>query len=197
MTTIKRPEFVAAPLLVLTYGVFRIIDGFDGERGPGPAWTIGHLAFLAALALFIGIFRQMRRLIGPSARVTAVVAAVGALALFGQFAVDVVAGFVADDHAGMATWTREVRTLPGVSTVVYDLGPYLFYVGQLVLVVQLALHRHVKAWTPVLVFADLAMPLVDKDLIPVGAVLMLVSFLPLARRERDVRQVRETTPVLV
>jgi hypothetical protein len=111
--------------------------------------------------------------------------------------VDVVAGFVADDHAGMATWTREIRTLPGVSTVVYDFGPYLFYVGQLVLVVQLALHRHVKAWTPLLVLADLATPFVDKDLIPVGALLMLVSFLPLARRPRGVRPVRETAPALV
>ncbi|KOX20965.1 hypothetical protein ADK67_28395 [Saccharothrix sp. NRRL B-16348] len=195
MTTIKHPEFVAAPLLVLTYGVCRIVDGFDGERGPGPAWTIGHLAFLAALALFVVIFRHMRRLIGPRARITAVVATLGALALFGQFSVDVVAGFVADDHEAMAMWTRGIRTLPGVATVIYDFGPYLFYVGQLVLVVQLALHRHVKAWTPVLVLADLSMPFIDKDLIPVGAVLMVVSFLPLALRAREVGPARETALV--
>lgn len=197
MTTIKRPEFLAAPLLVLAYGVFRIIDGFDGERGPGPAWTIGHLAFLAALALFIGIFRQLRDMIGPRARITAVVATLGALALFGQFSVDVVAGFLADDHAGMAAITREVRTTPGVSALIYDLGPYLFYVGQLVLVVQLATSRQVKAWTPLLVLADLAMPFIDKDLIPLGAVLMVVSFLPLAKRAREVGPARGTAPALV
>lgn len=197
MTTIKRPEFLAAPLLVLVYGVVRIVDGLDGERGPGPAWTIGHLAFLAALALFIGIFRQLRGMIGPRARITAVVAILGALALFGQFSVDVVAGFLADDHAGMAAITREVRATPGVSALIYDLGPYLFYFGQLVLVVQLAMSRQVKAWTPLLVLADLAMPFIDKDLIPLGAVLMVVSFLPLARREREVGTVRETAPALV
>ena len=48
-----------------------------------------------------------------------------------------------------------------------------------------------------LVLADLAMPFVDKDLIPVGAVLMLVSFLPLARRAREVRPARVTAPALV
>lgn len=197
MTTIKRPEFLAAPLLVLAYGVFRIIDGFDGERGPGPAWTIGHLAFLAALALFVGIFGQLRDMIGPRARITAVVATLGALALFGQFSVDVVAGFLADDHAGMAAITREVRTTPGVSALIYDLGPYLFYVGQLVLVVQLAMSRQVKAWTPLLVLADLAMPFIDKDLIPLGAVLMVVSFLPLAKRAREVGPARGTAPALV
>ena len=55
----------------------------------------------------------MRRLIGPRARVTAVVATLGALALFGQFSVDVVAGFLADDHAGDGGVDREVRTVPG------------------------------------------------------------------------------------
>jgi hypothetical protein len=67
----------------------------------------------------------------------------------------------------------------------------------LVLVVQLALHRHVKAWTPVLVLADLSMPFIEKDLIPVGAVLLLVSFLPLARRPREAGPARETAPALV
>lgn len=45
----------------------------------------------------------------------------------------------------------------------------------------LAARRRVKLWTPALVLADLATPFVDKDLIPLGAVLLLVSFLPLAR----------------
>ncbi|MEU4739581.1 hypothetical protein AB0G02_03820 [Actinosynnema sp. NPDC023658] len=184
MGKLKRPEFVAAPLLVLTYGVARVVDGFDGERGPGPAWTIGHLAFVAALVLFIRIFQRMRGLIGPRARITAVVATLGALALLGQFSVDLVTGFLNDDHAGMAAMSREIRTTPGVALLFYDLGPYLFYLGQLVLVVQLALGRHVKAWTPLLVLADLAMPFVDKDLIPVGAVLLLISFWPLARPTR-------------
>ncbi|QQQ81071.1 hypothetical protein IOD16_31785 [Saccharothrix sp. 6-C] len=44
MTTIERPESVAAPLLVLVYGVCRIVDGVDGDRGPGPALPIGQFA---------------------------------------------------------------------------------------------------------------------------------------------------------
>ncbi|SFR29130.1 hypothetical protein SAMN04488564_11754 [Lentzea waywayandensis] len=36
-------SYIAAPLLVLTYGVLRIVDGLDGECGTGPVWTVGHL----------------------------------------------------------------------------------------------------------------------------------------------------------
>ncbi|WP_179118441.1 hypothetical protein [Saccharothrix sp. ALI-22-I] len=49
MRTVSRPAFIAAPLLVLAYGVIRIIDGFDefglavpgpGD-GAGPTWSAG------------------------------------------------------------------------------------------------------------------------------------------------------------
>lgn len=121
----------------------------------------------------------MVRRIGPRGRVFAVVAVAGAVALSGQFAVDVVAGLLAEDRAEMAAITRGVRTTPGISLYFYDFGPYLFYFGQLTLVVLLALGRHVRPWTPLLV---LAMPFVDKDLVPLGAVLLLVSFAPPVRK---------------
>jgi hypothetical protein len=47
----------------------------------------------------------MVRRIGPRGRIFAVVAVTGAVALSGRFAVDVVAGFLAEDHAEMAAIT--------------------------------------------------------------------------------------------
>ena len=47
-----RFAYIGAPALVTAYGLARLIDGIDGSKGPGPAWTIGHLFFLVALALF-------------------------------------------------------------------------------------------------------------------------------------------------
>src|SRR3712207_3367143 len=44
--------FVAAPTLLFGYGVVRLVDGRDGAYGPGLAWTIGHLLFLAGLVMF-------------------------------------------------------------------------------------------------------------------------------------------------
>ncbi|MEV0630714.1 hypothetical protein [Nonomuraea wenchangensis] len=178
-----RAAFIAAPLLVLAYGVIRILDGLDGSRGPGLAWTAGHLAFVAALLLFVPIYWRLRRMAGGGALATATATAgtVGAAALVAQFGIDLVVGFMSADHAAMSVLFDQVRSVPGVSLGVYDVLPFLFYVGQLALVTQLAVQRQVKAWTPVLVLADLSLAFVDKDLIPLGALFLLVSFVPLAR----------------
>ena len=49
--TVRRSA-LAAPVLLLAYGLLRLIDGLDGIHGPGLAWTLGHLAFAAAMVLF-------------------------------------------------------------------------------------------------------------------------------------------------
>ncbi|GLX02778.1 hypothetical protein [Microtetraspora sp. NBRC 16547] len=176
-----RIAFVAAPLLVLAYGVIRILDGLDGVRGPGLAWTSGHLAFIAALALSVPVFWHMRRLAGRGtlSTVSTVIGFVGTLALFAQFVIDIVVSFMATDRDGMDAIFTQVQAVPGVSFAVYDGLPILFYVGQLALIVQLTVQRHVKIWVPFVYLLNIVMPLVDKDLIPVGAVFLLVSFIPL------------------
>lgn len=178
-----RTAFIAAPLLTFAYGVFRIIDGFDGSRGPGPAWTIGHLAFLGALVAFVFVFVQLRRLAGGDtvSTVAAGMATAGALVLSGQFAIDIVVGLLSADHESMSLLFADIRSTPGVAFVIYDFGPYLF-LGQLLLVARLAVMRRISAWTPLLVAFDLVAPFVDKDLIPLGAVLLLISFVSIVRR---------------
>ncbi|MEU4407724.1 hypothetical protein AB0F88_24665 [Streptosporangium sp. NPDC023963] len=191
-----RSAFVAAPLLVMAYGVIRILDGLDGSRGPGLAWTTGHLAFLAALAMFVSTFLQMRRMAGRNtlSNVSATVGIIGTLALSTQFVIDIVVGFLSADRAGMGILFDRIQAVPGVSVAVYDGGPFLFYIGQLALVVQLAAVRRVKVWTPFLVLLDLLLPFVDKDLIPLGAVFLLVSFAPLAGQ---VSRTAEPVPAVV
>ncbi|WP_326826671.1 hypothetical protein [Streptosporangium sp. NBC_01756] len=177
-----RIPFVAAPLLVLTYGVIRIFDGLDGSRGPGLAWTSGHLAFIAALAFFVPVFLQMRRLAGRNtlSTVSTSVGILGILAVGTQFAIDIAVGFMSADHAGMSVYFDQIKSVPGVPFLVYDGGPFLFYLAQLALVVQLAAAGRVKVWTPFLVLLDLLLPFLNKDFIPLGAVCLLVSFVPLA-----------------
>jgi hypothetical protein len=179
-----RIPFIAAPVLVFSYGVIRILDGLDGERGPGIAWTGGHLVFIVAMVMFLLVFRYLRRLAGADllSTVSVVVASVGALTLVGQFGVDIAAGLLARDHAGMAGISRSIGRNPAVALAIYDVGPYLFYAGQLVLVVRLAVLRRIAGWTPLLLLVDLVMPLVDLDLVPVGAAALLVSFVSISRR---------------
>lgn len=173
-----RIVFIAAPLLMFAYGVLRLLDGLDGVHGPGPAWTIGHLAFLVAVIMFEFVFLHLWRLAGRDAMATAtlVVATVGTIALVTQFSIDIVAGFMADNHAEMSELFPGLHSNTFVSLFVYDAGPYLFYVGQLVLVAQLAVQRKIAAWVPALVVLGLVMPVIDKDLIPVAAIIWLVAF---------------------
>jgi hypothetical protein len=53
-----RIAFLAAPIVMLVYGVIRL---FDGHRGPGVDWTAGHLAYLAAAILFAPVCLGLRR----------------------------------------------------------------------------------------------------------------------------------------
>ncbi|MEV1203102.1 hypothetical protein [Microbispora rosea] len=176
-------SLVVAPVLVGAYGVARIADGFDGSRGPGLAWTLGHLCFLAALVLFVQIFGRLRTMAGGGVTATAGYAAglAGALALAAQFTIDIVVGFLSADHDAMGPRFDAVKAIPGVDPVVYTVVPLLFYVGMVVLVARLAAGRRVPWWSAVLVLAQAVLPLVSKDLIPLGAALLLLAFVPLLR----------------
>ncbi|MFD9407807.1 hypothetical protein ACFWBN_12445 [Streptomyces sp. NPDC059989] len=182
MTT-PRTAFLAAPALMGAYGLIRIADGLDGDHGPGVAWTAGHLCFLAGLAFFVQGFAAMRTMAGRNRLSTAGfwTATAGAVTLGGQFLIDIAVGFASADRAEMQELFARIQDTPGMLPVFYDFGPLLFFVAQLVLAVQLASRRILKPWAPVLMLAGTALPLVDKDLIPVTAVLLLISFAPLYR----------------
>ncbi|MEU8178438.1 hypothetical protein AB0C14_36700 [Microbispora hainanensis] len=176
-------SLVVAPVLVGAYGVARIADGFDGSRGPGLAWTVGHLCFLAALVLFVQIFGRLRAMAGGGVAATAGYAAglVGAVALAAQFTIDLVVGFLSADHDAMGPRFEAVQAIPGVEPAVYTVVPFLFYVGMVVLVARLAAGRRVPWWSAALVLVQAVLPLVSKDLIPLGAALLLLAFVPLLR----------------
>jgi hypothetical protein len=181
----SRLAFLLAPLCLGSYGVIRILDGLDGSHGPGFAWTVGHLFFIAGLVFFAQAFRAMRTMAGRTWLGTAgfLAGIAGALAVGGQFVIDIVVGFMSADHDRMGTYFTRIQDVPGVEAAFYDFGPLLFFVGQLILVTELAVRRQVKPWAPVLVLIDTTLPFLDKDLIPLGAALLLISFAPLIRRE--------------
>ncbi|ADJ43221.1 hypothetical protein AMES_1398 [Amycolatopsis mediterranei S699] len=175
--------FLAAPLCLGLYGVIRILDGLDGSRGPGLAWTAGHLVFLVGLGFFAHAFRTMWTIAGRGRLATAgfLAGLAGELAVGVQFGIDLVVGFGSADRAGMDASFARIQDVPGVDAAFYSYGPLLFFAGQLVLVTLLALRRRVKPWAPVLVLAEIVLPLLDKDFIPLGAALLLVAFAPLLR----------------
>ncbi|QNS05732.1 hypothetical protein [Streptomyces xanthii] len=182
--TSPRTAFILGPTLFAAYGVLRAVDGLDGERGPGLAWTAGHLCFVVALAFFVRGFAELRARAGRRDRVATVglwTGIAGAAALTVQFGVDIVTGLMAADHAEMARLSDNFGSLPGVEAAFYAFGPMLFFVGQIVLTLRLFALRGLPLWSPCLVFATTLMPFASKDLMPVAAVLLLLAYAPLWR----------------
>jgi hypothetical protein len=172
-----RYAYIGAPLLVVAYGVVRLIDGLDGSKGPGPAWTIGHLFFLAALALFavamVGLWRERRNWITTAALVGGVT---GAVAMARVVVVDIIVAWGAADRAEME------RNYARYEFPLGDLGGILFPLGLLVLLI--AVRR--PWWRPVAALAGFAAILVSLDLLPLAGVLLLTgtfrSPVPVPRR---------------
>ncbi|QKG25041.1 hypothetical protein [Actinomadura verrucosospora] len=179
-----RIPFVAAPLLVTAYGLLRLADGANGDRGPGLAWTAGHAAFLAAIVLFAPVLLEMRRRAGGGALATATAAVglAGAACALAQIGIDLAVGTLAADHADMGRRFDDVQSVPGVTPVVYTVGPALFYVALTVVLGHLAVRREVPAWAPVVLFAGVAASVADLDLLPVAGLLFLAALVPLVRR---------------
>ncbi|MEV4671255.1 hypothetical protein AB0K34_06345 [Actinomadura sp. NPDC049382] len=191
----SRIAFHLAPALMLAYGVVRLIDGRDGQHGPGPAWTVGHVLFLGSLLLYggviAGLYGRVRAASGGTASrvvagVTTVVAALG-LATFVRVAViDIVVGLRAADPAEKSMLADRYADVPAVlPQAVYEIGPVFFMLGLLALLVQFAVtapgRKAVAALSPVLVTLGFVAITLDLNLLPAGAALIWLALVPCIR----------------
>ncbi|MFF8615394.1 hypothetical protein [Streptomyces sp. NPDC015350] len=163
------------PLLLLSYGVLRLIDGMDGDHGPGVAWNLGHAFFLAAFLLF-GAFVVMLRSLVPAHTIRMRTAA-GAAMVAGVFGAGCFVWVILGDlFSGFA----ESFPLPDPLELA---GPLAFQLGMLALLIMMAAARpgRLPVWSPALVFVAFALIAVGLDLIPLAAVVLMVGLAPLAR----------------
>lgn len=170
---------LAAPVLLLLYGVLRLIDGLDGDHGSGLAWDLGHVLFFIAFLLLGVLIIGMWQLV-PAATVRQRIVA-GVAMLLGMFGVGCFLWVIAGD---LFASFRDAAPLPDALEMV---GPLLFQIGVLTLLVLLAAARprRLPVWSPPLVLVGFLLFAVNLDLIPVGALLVLAGLAPLAgTRER-------------
>lgn len=177
---------VGAPALMGLYGGIRLLDG---SRAPGSGWLVGHGLMFVGLLLFGVVLVALRRGLRPrgtAGRLGAAAAAgtafAGLAASLVQIGIDLYVGAVAVDKADQHRLFDAVQSRPGVMPAFYTVGPLLFYVGLLVLLVAAAAGRArtLRWWSPVLMLVGTAMTAVDLALIPVAAVLYLAALAPLA-----------------
>lgn len=178
---------VAAPLLLVAYGIVRLIDGADGNHGPGPAWTVGHLFFLAGMLLYGAVLPGLRRSLTRRRAVAAAGVAIGlagVLAFVRVIVIDLLLGFRAADRSEMSRLGAEYDRWPGdlgLYELFYDFGPPLFLAGLLTLAILLATERKLPVWSPVVLVLGFVVITVNLDLMPLGGALLLAAVLPLHR----------------
>ncbi|GHC67483.1 hypothetical protein [Streptomyces cinnamoneus] len=185
-----RAAYVAGPVCMGAYGLVRLVDE---ERGPGPAWTLGHLALLAGVVLFapvfVGLGARAARGRGAAGRWSAgtglVLGLLGVAAVTVQAGIDLLVGSRSEDRATMDALFERIQSHAGVKPAFYTVGPLLFYVGLVLLVGQLAVQRATAAWRPPAVVAGVAVTAASLDLIPVGALLFLLVLAPLRDASAD------------
>lgn len=174
---------VAAPLLMLAYGIIRLVGRMDGVYGPGLDWQAAHLANLAGLILFVPLVLAIRRLLAPGwvREAVVVVSLVGAATSIVQFVADIVEGLLAADKAGMRELSAQFHSVPGVDLAFYQVGPQLLYIGMIALTAMLARERTLPWWSVAVVLVSSLLPLATLNLIPVSAAGYLVALVPLWR----------------
>ncbi|MGW2342339.1 hypothetical protein [Streptomyces sp. NPDC001661] len=169
-----RAKSVAVPLLLFSYGGLRLIDGMDGDHGPGLAWNLGHTCFLAAFLLLGTFVVDLRRLVpARTARMRTAATVAMAAGVFG--AACFVWVILGDLFSGLA----DSAPLPDVLQLA---GPLAFQLGMLTLLIMLASvrPRRLPVWSPALVFVSFALIAVSLDLIPLAAIGLMGGLAPLA-----------------
>ncbi|AZQ71918.1 MULTISPECIES: hypothetical protein [Streptomyces] len=184
-TTWRQAAFATGPLCMTAYGLIRLTDP---GHGPGPAWSLGHLALLSGVLLFAPVMLGLRRTAVATGRgrgsrtfadAGATLGLLGVAAVTAQASIDLLVGYASVDRDTMNVLFDHIRDLPGVTPAVYTIGPLLFYVGLLLLTVQLAALRAIVFWRPLAIVAGVAVSAISLDLIPVGGLLFLLALAPL------------------
>jgi hypothetical protein len=164
---------VAAPGLMLAYGLLRFIDKTDGgiDKG-GPAWNVGHVAFFVAVLLFAVLAFGLRRIVRdvtprrrPVADAAVVATSIGAACFLWVILGDLI------------TTVLNEAPLPEPLEIA---GPILFQLGLLTLLGLLVGARRLPVWSPVLVLAGFVAIAVSLDLLPVASVAVGAGLAPLA-----------------
>ena len=179
---------MAAPAFLFLYGIANFMDGLDGTYGPGIFWTLGHIMFLLALITFSVILVMLRqRLRNVSAEwkfiaMLAMIVGLIGLAVFVRVAIiDIITGLSATDHSTMGAISDRLNAYPLASLEpFYDLGPLLFQLGLLELMVQLTVQkpRQLPWWSPALLFGGFLVLGYDSNLLVPGAVLIGIALAP-------------------
>ena len=167
---------IGAPILILLYGLLRLIDVMKGNQSHGLIWNLGHVLFFISFILFASLTVELRRLVPSKSKAGKVAVYLAMLAsLFGT------ACFLWGILGDLFACLNNVAPVPKSLKLV---GPLLFQVGMLGLLVMLVATRprQLPIWSPILVLIGFLVFGINLNLLPIGALIILFGLSPLVLR---------------
>ena len=154
--TILGFTMIAAPLSLL---IGWIILMQRAGNGPDAGWFISHAFLLLGVILFIPVIIGLRIQLPDApnfwADSGALLALVGVATLVGQFAIDLVVGFISSDQDAMSLLFRQISDAPGIVVVFNLIGPVVFYGGLMALLILMMQQHVISRWSGMLAVASI------------------------------------------
>lgn len=163
-----------------------------GARGPNFEWFLSHALLLGGIALMVFTIIGLRQLLGgyrpEIGDFGAGLALIGAVALAGQFSIDLAVGQLSSDRAELSALIRDVKAASGIDLTFHVLGPAAFYVGFLILITLLSMSRTIPMWAAAVAGVGIAgiaigaLIVSDSRVMLFGFAGAFLGFLPIAWR---------------
>lgn len=111
------------------------------------AWTVSHVVFLAGTLVMLPVAAALAGLTAPVlGRVAQLLTALGALALAGQFLLDLAVDQLAADAAARGPLFDQLQSSPALFLTLYAVGPSLLFAGLALFGVGLLGRAPVPGW---------------------------------------------------
>jgi hypothetical protein len=137
---------ITSPLaMAIGYAILMVRSG----QGPDFGWFLSHIVMLIGIGLMlptiIGIRVLLLKTTSSASDLGMIITFFGGLTLVGQFAIDLAIGQLSVAQSEMIDLFKLLSASPIISVIFQSVGPILFYIGLLILIILLW-QNHIISW---------------------------------------------------
>jgi hypothetical protein len=140
-------NLILAPVIYLS-GQF-LLSRWQGFE-PDSIWFLSHALLLIGAGMFVptlvGLSNYLEKFSPLLTSLGVALGVFGAMALLGQFTIDLAIGQIASNQAEMSAAFHKIQLSPAMNLTFYFLAPVSFFIGQVLLIILLTFARLIPRW---------------------------------------------------
>jgi hypothetical protein len=117
---------------------------------PDRIWFLSHTLLLIGAGMFVptiaGLSNYLEKFSPILTNLGFALGTFGAMALLGQFTIDLVIGQITSNQAEMSAAFHKIQLSPAMNLIFYFLAPVSFFIGQVLLILLLTFARLIPRW---------------------------------------------------